>query len=118
MSRTIRIKNNYRETVQDCWMPRSVDPIHVYGYIDHDDCYSFGQRNAETKREYWEEWCSFHGEGHAYGNYKAPADFVYRYFNRKNRQRANAALRKHVKVAALDDDFFTPCEEFVSLIYF
>lgn len=117
MSRTVRIKNNYRETVQDTWKPRNVQPIHDYSYVKVNGYYVFTHVDYDSKREFWKDWRYYHGEGRAYATHVKPTDYAYRYFNRKNRHRVNTDLREYVKGAA-NEDYFMVTGDLVTLNYF
>ena len=119
MSRTTRLKNNFRETTQDAWKPRDVKPVHDYKWVDRGDGYQhLTHVDYECKRQYFRDYRWYHEDGKAYASYGKPAPFVYGYFNRKDRHANRMALSEHVKTAAANDDFYAPVKKLVTLNYF
>lgn len=127
MSRTIRIKNNFRPDECNSWIPRTI-PKHFdwdYVWVDGEEIggdpdFKFLIKVADTSKEgIKSSKLQLHGDGRAYTRHGGrPADWVYRYFNRMNRHAVKDKLKKHVKLAANDDDFIEPCKKTVPYAYF
>lgn len=127
MSRTIRIKNNFRLDECNCWIPRDI-PKHLdwdYIWVDGEEIgkdpnFKFLIKVADTTKEGIKSAkLQLHGDGRAYTHHGGrPADWVYRYFNRMNRHAVKDKLKKHVKLAANDDEFIEPSKKTVPYAYF
>ncbi len=103
MSRTTRIKNNYRENRSYSWLPRNITGAWKYEYvngalIDADPAYDYLiPVNDTDKRAIWKEKRYHHADGKAAIRYHTPTKWVFNMFNKINRRTTKIHLKELVK---------------------